>query len=193
MKAFSKVFKKNLLKASDVYDKIFAVTCLEDVQSVSILGKKYPHGIKFRGWETVSDETYGGTSSCSHEVTEIIKFKGIIKSHERGFCALKGELKCGDDPAGIDDEGINLRDLEGFELELKCNTPFYVTMNMTNSSLLQGDLFQYEFLVQDFWQTYQIGFDQFRLTHNGKEKLHQRLNDSLQLESIGFLMTTPEG
>jgi hypothetical protein len=159
MKGFSKVFKKNLLRASDAYDKIFAVTCLEPVESVSILGNKYPQGITFRGWQSVSDETYGGTSSCSHEVTEIIKFKGIIKRHERGFCALKGELMCGDDLKG---EGINLRDLEGFELELKCNTPFYVTMNMTNSSLLQGDLFQYEFLVEDFWQNYQIRFDQFR-------------------------------
>lgn len=158
MKGFSKVFNKNLLRASDAYDKIFAMTCMEEVQSVSILGSKYPHDIKFRRWQSISDESYGGTSSCSHEVTDVIKFKGVIKRQEKGFCALEGKLS-GDDVKG---EGVNLRDLEGFELELKCNTPVFVTMNMTNSSLLQGDLFQFEFLVQDFWQTYQIRFNQFR-------------------------------
>lgn len=156
MKGFSKVFNKNLLRASDAYDKIFKASCFDEIQPISIFGKKYPSIISFREWQSVSDQSYGGTSSCSHEVTETIKFKGFIKKHERGFCALKGELNY------IGDEGISLRDLQGFELEMKCNTPLYMTINMTNTSLLQGDLYQFDLLVQDSWQKYQIRFDQFR-------------------------------
>jgi hypothetical protein len=150
-----------------------------------------------RKWKTISDRDYQGESVC--EVVhneEGIHFKGKVYtppiveddnddkklSIKKGFCAIKG----------VASKIINLRDHEGLELVVSSDVDIKCTVNMTCQSYFQDDLYQVDIQVPGGLasQLY-IPFHAFRLTARGKERLMQRVNDDLQCEALGILVTEP--
>ena len=88
-------------------------------------------------------------------------------------------------------EPIDLRDYEGLDLKLRnnSNNRQIITLTSTFTSLFEGDMYQLSLdLPPQKWCHFHVPFSIFRLTANGRERETQRANDSLQLESIGFLI-----
>ena len=177
------------LSLFSVFDSVFKVPALDSVEL---------QPIKVRLWKALSDKDYGGTSECMTEVVEkddvqgVMVFKGIVNFSEStaeatnavgGFCAVKGFLQ----------RPVDLRDYMGFSMEVKSISSQVFTFNMTCESLFDDDLYQLEIPVNEEWTTVHLPFHLFKLTAKGAEREFQRKNDSLRLESIGFLMKIPNG
>ena len=170
---------------------------VEALESIELLP------INIQIWKALSDKDYGGHSECTADVTWQIdpsssnqpsphlSFQGIVNFDEEvgertkakgGFCAVKGYLQ----------RSIDLRDYEGLSMELRgvpSSTQF--AFNMACQSLFEDDLYQLEIVVaNNQWTTVHLPFDHFKLTARGVARESQRKNDSLQLESIGFLFRT---
>ena len=152
-------------------------------------------------WKALSDKDYGGQSECTANVIPSsnntplphLSFQGIVNFDEEvgektkakgGFCAIKGYLR-----------SIDLRDYEGLSMEVRGEpSSSQFAFNMACQSLFEDDLYQLEILVaNNQWTTVHLPFDHFKLTARGVPRESQRKNDSLQLESIGFLFRTPNG
>ena len=156
-----------------------------------------------------NDADYGGKSSSSVEIvqenddddsddmgsTQYVRLFGTLDLDEDlkkslevvgGFVAYKG----------VPNRPIDLRDCEGIQVVLRCNTHLKLYVNMWASQLFPDDTFQAgcELKANNSgqWTTIKIPFDKFTLTANGMERDFQRLNDSLQCEGIGLLLKTQE-
>lgn len=172
------------------FDSMFKIPALDTVEL-------QPIGVRL--WKALSDKDYGGTSECTAEVDVqdtsrlgAMVFKGIVNFSEStaestnavgGFCAVKGFLQ----------RPVDLRDYMGFSMELRSIPAQVFTFNMSCESLFEDDLYQLEISVTEEWMTVHLPFHLFRLTARGAEREFQRKNDSLRLESIGFLMKLPNG
>ena len=154
-------------------------------------------------WSMFNDNDYGGKSNLDMQVlTENVKaeradgaveksfmrLSGFINLDETlknslkvvgGFCAIKGNS-----PSSVD-----LRDCEGLELIVRSSIKQTFTFNMGTTSLFDDDMYQMKIELEpsEHWKTLKIPFSMFRLTARGLERETQRANDSLQLESLGFL------
>lgn len=137
---------------------------------------------------THCDKEYKGLSSCEFDA-KAHTFKGVLSYSEEnnpaakgGFCALKSSTLS---------VPIDLRDYQGFELNVKSKHNQVYTFNAYFQSYFEGDLYQ---IVLDLpagkWSKFNIPFSLLILTANGVEREQQRENDSLQLEAIGFLLNT---
>jgi hypothetical protein len=172
------------------FDRMFKVPALDSIEL---------QPIEVRLWKALSDKDYGGSSECIAEVDNnnssrhgAMVFQGIVNFSEStaeatnavgGFCAVKGFLQ----------RPVDLRDYMGFSMELRSIPAQVFTFNMTCESLFEDDLYQLELLVTEEWTTVHLPFHLFKLTARGTEREFQRRNDSLRLESIGFLMKLPNG
>lgn len=164
-----------------------------------------------------SDKEYGGQSCCSYSSPEeeerILRFSGSLrfqsedkilddeeKERERakkGYCSLKVHYE----------SQVDLRDYEGVEVMIRSKKDQQVIINMQCFSYAKGDMYQlifdikgYENAVQparplafypqeDGWVKFYAPFSVFRLTIRGHPTEQQRLNDSLQLEAMGLLVS----
>jgi Complex I intermediate-associated protein 30 (CIA30) len=166
-----------------IFGKLFNFDGLEAISPVCIIGDESKLNIK---WRTLSDVDYGGTSVCEQEVSSGNKlvFKGVVRSPDistkakGGFCAAKGLLM----------NKLDLRDYEGFELSLRGSPSMTIALNMTTDSLFEDDLYQVLIPIKEESTIVQVRFSEFKLTARGSEREYQRNNDSLQLQSIGFLV-----
>ncbi len=154
-------------------------------------------------WETFDDKVLGGASELVVESIEDniggggghLVIKGSLDLDEEkaeemqvrgGYCAVKG----------ICSDTVDLRDYEGLELELRSpHKELTFTMNMSTASLFDDDIYQVKMEIQPSteWKTIEVPFSAFVLTSHGRIKEYQRANDSLQVESIGFLFKTEDG
>jgi len=99
----------------------------------------------------------------------------------RGYCAIKGYFST----------PVDLRDYQGFELEVKSSTCQRFIFNTSFESLFDGDLYQVAVdLPANQWCTLHVPFSVFRLTSGGYDRKEQRQSDSLQLETLGFLISS---
>ncbi len=166
-------------------------------------------------WHSHSDKEYGGSSiskvssitnnsnsnsnsnsSSNSNSNNILLFQGNInyqqiiakndiKSTIKGsFCAITGKL----------DKRIDLRDYEGFEIELESmDNDLIIYFNTKYQTFIEDDLYQVEIhLKKNKKKIFHIPFHKFRLMGKGAEKEYQRINDSLILESIGFMTMLKE-
>ncbi len=148
-------------------------------------------------WKTFDDRQYGGSSSC--EVQELsddgyIRFSGKLDLDEEkavelevvgGYCAFKGALS----------NIVDLRDYEGFKVTLRSPRKDAVfTLNLGTTSLFDDDIYQVkcEIAQSREWKSIEVPFGAFSLTSHGRAKEYQRANDSLQVESFGFLFKTED-
>ena len=154
-------------------------------------------------WVVNSDKDYGGLSQCNFHLntndnnnnststtSSSLVFNGSLHFTEEcadttkangGFCALRGFLK----------EPLDLRDYEGLDLKIRntSNDRQIITLTSTFTSIFEGDMYQLSLdLPPKKWCRFHVPFSIFRLTANGRERETQRSNDSLQLETIGFLI-----
>ncbi len=161
-------------------------------------------------WNSYSDKEYGGSSTSqvissssipnnnnnnsnnNHYIIfqgninyqEIIAKDDIKSSIKGSFCAITGKLS----------KSIDLRDYEGFEIELESvNNDIVLYFNTKYQSFIEDDLYQVEIhLKKNKRKIFHIPFSKFRLMGKGVEKEYQRLNDSLILESVGFMTMLKE-
>ena len=159
-------------------------------------------------WNSYSDKEYGGsstsqvisssssrpnndTSNNNHilfqgniNYQEIIAKDDIKSSIKGSFCAITGKLS----------KSIDLRDYEGFEIELESvDNDIVLYFNTKYQSFIEDDLYQVEIhLKKNKRKIFHIPFSKFRLMGKGVEKEYQRLNDSLILESVGFMTMLKE-
>jgi hypothetical protein len=161
-------------------------------------------------WNSYSDKEYGGSSTSqvissssipnnnnsnnnnNHYILfqgninyqEIIAKDDIKSSIKGSFCAITGKLS----------KSIDLRDYEGFEIELESvDNDIVLYFNTKYQSFIEDDLYQVEIhLKKNKRKIFHIPFSKFRLMGKGVEKEYQRLNDSLILESVGFMTMLKE-
>lgn len=152
----------------------------------------------------LSDKDYGGDSSCQYTIdlatnesvdkirsdcTHVLKFEGMLRfgpelqektKAKTGFCALKMDFS----------EEIDLRDYEGLEMIIRSKQPQEFTFNMRCASYDDDDLFQLNIQLpgKSNWSRIVAPFDKFQLMNRGREKEDRRRNDSLQLESLAYLV-----
>lgn len=158
-------------------------------------------------WSSHCDKEYGGSSkaevtcvdvdsddtdSQSKGVSNYIRFSGTLdfniddfpekslaSSAKGGFCAMKGYC------SSIQD----LRDYQGFEIDVRSENKQLFFFNTAYETHFQGDLYQFGLkLPARRWCRIHLPFSMFKLTAGGMEREYQRVNDSLQLETIGFLL-----
>lgn len=148
-------------------------------------------------WKTFDDRQYGGNSLC--EIQEFIedgfiRLSGKLDLDEEkaeelevvgGYCAFKGDLS----------STLDLRDYQGFLVTLRSPKEDAVfTLNLGTTSLFDDDIYQVkcEIAQSKEWKSIEVPFDAFNLTSHGRVKEYQRANDSLQVESFGFLFKTAD-
>lgn len=151
-----------------------------------------------------SDIEYGGDSSSYIEVigensleekgeneeklsnflrfTGSLKFDNALKQETKasgGFCALKIDYP----------ESIDLLNFEGLEFYIRSTTTQQMTLNMTCHTFVQDDIFQLDVQLRGSpeWRKIYAPFNLFFLTRRGRV-LDHRMNDSLQLQSLGILL-----
>ena len=143
-------------------------------------------------WRCVDDNDYGGKSQSSATAHEeeggFVRFGGSVafdkdladaKKVKGGFCAVIG--KC--------TPTVDLRDFAGIEFSLRSIQPQTFTINLKCASLIEDDMYQVrcELAGSAVWRRIRVPFDKFHLTARGMERETNRANDSLQVESVGFL------
>jgi hypothetical protein len=148
-------------------------------------------------WNTFDDRQYGGNSSCQVQKMSdegFIRFSGKLDLDEEkaeelevvgGYCAFKGHLL----------STVDLRDYEGFLITLRSPMEDAVfTLNLGTTSLFDDDIYQVkcEIARSNEWKSLEVPFGAFSLTSHGRVKEYQRANDSLQVESFGFLFKTAD-
>ncbi len=145
-------------------------------ESPSILNHSHVNFTRFKGQVNISDD---------------IKEENQVVG---GFVAFK---------ANVQGPAIDLRDYQGLEVVVRTNRPLQSFMlNMGTYTLIEDDMYQLKVQLKNDenhghgnhkndnngqWKTLQIPFPMFRLTARGITRETQRANDSLRLESIGFL------
>ncbi len=125
---------------------------------------------------SVSFARMSGAVRMSDEVKEQKKVLG-------GFCAFKGSLRGG---------AVDLRDHEGLELVIRTRKPEQSFMlNMSTQTFVDEDIYQVKIELKgspsNDWKVIHIPFHLFHLTARGVSREQQRANDSLRVESFGFL------
>lgn len=121
---------------------------------------------------------------------------------KKGYCSIKVRY----------DKAIDLRDYEGVEVILRSKKNQRVLLNMQCFSYARGDMYQAIVDIQGYeergtstspgsriaraftpdqegWVRLLAPFSVFRLTIRGQPTEQQRLNDSLQLEAMGLLVS----
>lgn len=160
-------------------------------------------------WKVFSDREYGGASTSNVEVKdEILSFSGTIDFDVRDSEEFnkKAKLRLNEDSPesqqplplavkgysaikGYFDKTVDLRDHEGLEMELFSSKTQRYILNASFESLFEGDLYQCAIdLPAEKWSKIHVPFSILRLTSGGYERNLQRLSDSLQLETLGFLV-----
>lgn len=154
-------------------------------------------------WQEFDDKALGGASELTVQNVEDgdggggghLVIKGSLDLDEEkaeemqvtgGYCAVKG----------LCSETMDLRDYEGLEMVLRSpHKELVFTMNMSTASLFDDDIYQVKMEIQPSteWKSIEVPFSAFVLTSHGRIKEYQRANDSLQVESIGFLFKTEDG
>ena len=157
-------------------------------------------------WAVLNDQELGGKSNCKiAEMTEENEFTNTDAKSSRSFMRITGAIQFDKNLTeatnivkggfcainGRVDPIADLRDYEGLEMVIRCVTRQVFTINITNTSLFEDDMYQLRIDVAGGpgWRTLHIPFYQFRLTARGQERELQRVNDSLRVETIGFLFT----
>jgi len=153
----------------------------------------------------LSDIEYGGDSSSNVEVisddslneeksengenlsnflrfTGSLKFGDALKQETKasgGFCALKIDYP----------ESIDLLNYEGLEFYIRSTNTQQMTLNMTCQTFVQDDIFQLDVHLRGNpeWRKIYAPFNLFFLTRRGRA-LEHRMNDYLQLQSLGILL-----
>ena len=99
-----------------------------------------------------------------------------------GFVSIKGKYIA------------DLADYYGFEIKVrnKRRENLRITINMTCESMIENDMYQVdaEIIGGGEVSMIRIPFKSFHLTSLGYDREVQRLNDSLQVRSLGFLITS---
>lgn len=150
-------------------------------------------------WQSFDDKALGGASHLEMENVEEdgghLVIKGSLDLDEEtaeemqvrgGYCAVKGSCS----------SVVDLRDYEGLKMMLRSpHKELTFTMNMSTASLFDDDIYQVKCEIQPSteWKSIEVPFSAFVLTSHGRIKEYQRANDSLQVESIGFLFKTEDG
>lgn len=169
---------------------------IEDAESIPIL---FSTTNVFKDIKAYSDKEYGGGSTSQvtlvHSENEgaVIRWSGNVNFGEEhsskskaqgGFVAVKMFCK----------EYIDMLDYEGLKFQIRSKSDRAMLLNMKCKSYIQQDLYQLGVDVPagDDWKTVFAPFNSFVLTAHGKVKEQPKENDSLQLETLGFLMTTSD-
>jgi Complex I intermediate-associated protein 30 (CIA30) len=171
------------LPARNFFGDFFKMDGLESVNPICIVGDNSNVSVK---WKSLSDVDYGGTSTCEIATSDgnklvmsgVVHFPDSSTGAKGGFCATKGVLS----------RVLDLRDYEGFELTVRADPPMDVILNMATRSLFEDDLYQICIPIRRESSSILVRFSDFKLTARGSERELQRCNDSLQLESFGFLV-----
>lgn len=150
-----------------------------------------------------SDIEYGGHSSSNIEVigedfpieenndekfsnflrfTGSLNFDDTLKQETKaigGFCALKIDFP----------ETIDLLNFEGLEFYIRSTNTQQMTLNMTCHTFVKDDIFQLDVQLRGSseWRKIYAPFNLFFLTRRGRV-LEHRVNDHLQLQSLGILL-----
>ena len=146
-----------------------------------------------------SQESVDADTNAFHDSITFARLTGNIKISEEakekaevvgGFCAFKGEIQ---------GAAVDLRDYQGLEVTMRTNRHTQsFTLNMGTYTLIEDDMYQLKIeltsgLDEDavhpvgLWKKVQIPFNMFHLTARGITRETQRSNDSLRVESLGFL------
>lgn len=148
-------------------------------------------------WNCVNDNDYGGKSfsNVTDHIDEesgeqFIRVTGNVLYDDElaknnkvkgGFCAILGNC------API----VDLRDYEGLQMTMRSRRKHQsFTINLKSSSLFEDDLYQIRCELKGGgkeWKKINVPFSMFHLTARGMARDYNRANDSLQVESIGFL------
>lgn len=151
----------------------------------------------FKAVKSYSDQDYGGGSKSevslvpSESEGSVIRWTGNVDFGEEhtskskalgGYVAIK--MFC--------TEYIDMLDYEGIRFQIRSTTDRSLLLNMKCKSYIEQDLYQLgiDVTAGADWKTVFAPFGNFVLTAHGKVKEQPKENDSLQLESLGFLMTT---
>ena len=153
------------------------------------------HGGFIPNWRCVDDSDYGGKSHSAvttHTVDEgkgpsFIRVSGAVvefddketKKVKGGFCAILGNCR----PV------LDLRDCSGLQITMRSSQTQTFTVNLKSASLFEDDMYQIrcELAASSEWRNLKIPFEKFQLTARGMEREYHRANDSLRVESLGFL------
>lgn len=153
----------------------------------------------FKQINAYSDRDYGGGSKSEVSIVPLeadgtlVRWRGTVDFSEEhsskskakgGFVAVKMFCK----------EYIDMLDYEGLKFQIRSTTDRSLLLNMKCKSYIQQDLYQLgvDVTAGAEWKTVFAPFNTFVLTAQGKVKEQPKENDSLQLESLGFLMTTAD-
>ena len=157
MISFVSAVRKRVAKL--VQDVDFEAAFRERVP-IMVLGKdSCPLKYSMKTWETSADG--GGSSHCSYILDENLVFRGevgfdhLIAKRTKstgGYVALRG----------LFETTAELNDFEGFEINMKCDAPIIVTLNVGCESLFGSDLFQFHIKVKGTdWTKYHVKFSDF--------------------------------
>lgn len=155
---------------------------------------KTAHEANFiQSWSCATDNDYGGKSMCT--VTALpegrasyIRVEGKVHYDKAlaetskvkgGFCAIHGACS----PVA------DLRDYAGLRVTLRSPRDQSFTVNLTATSLFEDDIYQVRCEIKSGteWKDIMMPFARFHLTARGLERDRHRANDSLRVESLGFL------
>lgn len=145
-------------------------------------------------WRCIDDNDYGGksyaTATQHEEDGGFVRIGGSVnfdnktlaeaKKIKGGFFSIQGRCS----PV------VDLRDFWGLELTIRARTTQTFTLNLKSSSLFEDDIYQVrcELAASSAWKHIKVPFDKFLLTARGLEREYHRANDSLRVESLGFLL-----
>lgn len=151
---------------------------------------------KFKHIAAYCDKEYfGGSESSCCEVKcddgKLIRWISNLQFDEQhaaetkargGFVAIRFDCH----------EPIDLLDFEGFDFEIRSDKDITLIFNMKCESYILNDMYQLPFDLKaskEFTKLF-APFHFFTLTADGKPKVETKKNDSLQLQSVGFLATS---
>jgi len=143
-----------------------------------------------------SDSEYGGGSLSKVEnVNEneipFLRWSGL--NNFDGTHATKSKAKAGYVAVKlVCREPVDVMDNEGFLVEMRVKDDVQLTMNMhcVRSYLMNQHQQNFKLTGGSGWRKFFVPFEKFTAVHNGNEKDYGQANDSLQLSSVGFLMTS---
>ena len=143
-----------------------------------------------------SDSEYGGGSlskveKVNEDEVPFLRWSGL--NYFDGTHATKSKAKGGYVAVKlICREPVDVMDNEGFLVEMRVKEDVQLTMNMhcVRSYLMNQHQQNFKLTGGSSWRKFFVPFDKFIAVQNGNEKDYGQANDSLQLSSVGFLMTS---
>lgn len=143
-----------------------------------------------------SDKEYGGGSlsnvdKINEDGTPFLRWSGL--NNFDGTHATKSKAKAGYVALKlVCSKPVDVMDNEGFLVEMRVKDDVQLTMNMhcVRTFLLSQHQQHFKLSGGSVWHKFFIPFEKFIAVQNGNEKDYNQVNDSLQLSSIGFLMTS---